>query len=52
MSQRFPRVVLWIILACVTATLPVACGDDAPDNADGSLRDSAIEVAPGPMTPG
>jgi hypothetical protein len=49
MFKRF-QFLLWMVLACVTATLPMACDDSDSTNDGGSLLDSATEVAPGPMT--
>jgi hypothetical protein len=45
MFKRVPGFVLWILLACAVATVPLACSSDAT-----SPRDAGREAAPVPMT--
>jgi hypothetical protein len=45
MFKRIPGFVLWILLACAVATVPLACNSDTPDG-----RDSGTEAGGGPLT--
>jgi hypothetical protein len=45
MFKRIPGFVLWILLACAVATVPLACNSDAPD-----AKDSGAEASGGGMT--
>jgi hypothetical protein len=45
MFKRIPGFVLWILLACAVATVPLACSSSAPE-----ARDAGREAATVPMT--
>jgi hypothetical protein len=46
MFKRIPNFVLWILLGCAVATVPLACSSSGTDSA----RDSGREAAPSNMT--
>ena len=51
MFRRIPGLLLWILVACAVAILPIACGSDG-NGSDGSASDGAYQVTPSSMTGG